>query len=226
MTDNGDQSARTDNSNFREQTPNTYKWATGASGLVGVATAVAVSVAPEVAGYTLTGLVLFILLIFIVVNLEIGTTAGPAANDYTATARFQVKVLSWFATIAFIVGAASIMSSMLIHWPLQMEFVPDTTSEKYLNSIQRYDMSQSTIERNKESKGQWKETSRRDNSVLHTLGQMSFDADFLTLADEKRHLVLRVPTRGGMLEWSINERFKDCDNQYCWGDVTQAKMFR
>jgi hypothetical protein len=54
---------------------------------------------------------------------------------------------------------------------------------------------------------------------------MSFNPQFLTLSDDKRHVTLRVPTRGGMLEWSINDRLKDCDDQYCWGDVTQATMF-
>src|SRR3954468_12069287 len=133
------------NQQFKEQTPNTYKWALGASGVVAVATTAALSIAPEVAGYAMAGLMFFILLMFIVVNLEIGTTAN--ANPLAQNARLQVKVLSWFATVALILGATSIMSSILLGWPLQISIAQDTGSKKYLDSIKRYDLPKSTIER-------------------------------------------------------------------------------
>jgi hypothetical protein len=66
----------------------------------------------------------------------------------------------------------------------------------------------------------------RDNSVLHSFAEDNFTAQFLLLKDNERNLMLRVPTQGGMLEWSLDERFKDCDLKYCWGDVEQATMFR
>ncbi|MET3991032.1 hypothetical protein ABIB94_001446 [Bradyrhizobium sp. JR7.2] len=210
------------NQQFKEQTPNTYKWALGASGVVAVATTAALSIAPEVAGYAMAGLMFFILLMFIVVNLEIGTTAN--ANPLAQNARLQVKVLSWFATVALILGATSIMSSILLGWPLQISIAQDTGSKKYLDSIKRYDLPKSTIERI--AAGVWQERLLRDNSALYTYTETSFTPHFLTLWDDKRNVTVRIPTRGGMLEWSINDKFKDCDGEYCWGDVNQATMFR
>lgn len=210
------------NQQFKEQTPNTYKWALGASGVVAVATTAALSIAPEVAGYAMAGLMFFILLMFIVVNLEIGTTAN--ANPLAQNAQLQVKVLSWFATVALILGATSIMSSILLGWPLQISIAQDTGSKKYLDSIKRYDLPKSTIERI--AAGVWQERLLRDNSVLYTYTETSFTPHFLTLWDDKRNVTVRIPTRGGMLEWSINDKSKDCDGEYCWGDVNQATMFR
>ena len=37
---------------------------------------------------------------------------------------------------------------------------------------------------------------------------------------------IRIPTQGGMLEWSFNDKFNECDTQYCWGDVAEAMMIR
>jgi hypothetical protein len=207
---------------FKKETPSTYKWAMGASGLVAVATATTLTLKPETAGYAITGLILFILLIFIVINLEVGTT--PQSNPLAENAQLQVKVLSWFATIAFIIGAAAVMSSMLMRWPLDMTLYEDKTTQRYIGSIKRYDLPWSTIER--VGMGKWQEKLHRDNSVLHSFIEDNFTAQFLYLKDNERNLELRVPTQGGMLEWSVNERFKDCDLEYCWGDVEQATMFR
>jgi hypothetical protein len=214
----------TDDKKFKKQTPGTYKWVAGASGLVTAATAVSLSVAPEAAGYALAGLILFILLMFIVVSLEIGTTALDSTNPLAPNARLQVKVLSWFATIAFIAGAASIICSILFAWPLPLAIVQDTTSKKFIESIKRYDLSRSSIER--VDNGAWQEKLQRDKSIVHTFAEDSFTAQFILLSDNERRLKLRIPTRGGMVEWSINEKFKDCDDAYCWGDVEQATMFR
>jgi hypothetical protein len=222
MANAAEQNVQANNQEFRQETPNTYKWALGASGLVAVATTAVLSIAPEVAGYALAGLMFFILLMFIVVNLEIGTAANT--NPLAQNAQLQVKVLSWFATIALIVGAASMMSSILVGWPLEVSMTQDTNSKKFLDSIKRYNLPQSTIERM--TGGTWQEKSQRDNSIIHTFTETSFTPQFLTLLDSKRHVTLRIPTRGGMLEWSINDRLKDCDDQYCWGDVNQATMFR
>lgn len=219
-----DQNIQANAQQFKEQTPNTYKWALGASGVVAVATTAALSIAPEVAGYAMAGLMFFILLMFIVVNLEIGTTAIADTNPLAQNAQLQVKVLSWFATVALILGATSIMSSILLGWPLQISIAQDTGSKKFLDSIKRYDLPKSTIERM--AGGVWQEKLQRDNSILYTYTETNFTPQFLTLWDEKRRVTVRVPTRGGMLEWSINDGFKDCDGQYCWGDVNHATMFR
>jgi len=207
---------------FKRETPSTYRWAMGASGLVAVATATTLTLKPETAGYAITGLILFILLIFIVINLEVGTT--PQSNPLAQNAQLQVKVLSWFATIAFIVGAIAIMSSMLLRWPLDITFYEDKTTQKYLGSITRYDLPRTTIER--AGMGKWQEKSHRDNSILHSFTEDNFTAQFLYLTDGQRNLKLRVPTQGGMLEWSVNDVFRNCDLEYCWGDVDQATMFR
>jgi len=37
---------------------------------------------------------------------------------------------------------------------------------------------------------------------------------------------IRIPTQGGMLEWSRNDKFNQCDTEYCWGDVAQGTMIR
>jgi hypothetical protein len=212
----------TDNEKFKQQAPSTYKWAVGASGVVAAATVVSTTVLPEAAGYALSCLILFILLMLIVVNLEIGTTA--LANPLAQNAQLQVKVLSWFAAIALIVGAASIISSILFAWPLPLALVQDTSSKKFLDSIKRYDLSKSSIER--VGNGAWQEKLQRDKSIVHKFSEDSFTAQFLLLSDDERHLKLRVPAKGGMVEWSINEKFRDCADAYCWGDVDQATMFR
>ncbi|PSO21756.1 hypothetical protein [Bradyrhizobium sp. MOS003] len=224
MTSVADQNSQTNMQQFKEQTPNTYKWALGASGLVAVATTAALSIVPEVAGYAMAGLLFFILLMFIVVNLEIGTTTIASTNPLAQNAQLQVKVLSWFATVALILGATSIMSSILFGWPLQISIAEDTGSKKFLDSIKRYDLPKSTIERL--PNGVWQEKLLRDNSIMYKYTETNFTPQFLTLWDEKRNVTVRIPTRGGMLEWSINDKFKDCDGQYCWGDVNQATMFR
>ena len=64
---------------FERQTPGTYKWAMGAGGLVVAATTAALAFKPETAGYSLSGLILFILLIFVVISLEMGTAAPTTA---------------------------------------------------------------------------------------------------------------------------------------------------
>jgi hypothetical protein len=120
---------------FKRETPSTYKWALGTSGLVAMATTAALSVKPEVAGQALAGLILFILLMFVVVSFETGTTAIADTNPLVKNAQRQAMVLSWFATIALVLGAASIMSSIFVRWPLDISFVEDTTSKKFLNSI-------------------------------------------------------------------------------------------
>jgi hypothetical protein len=209
---------------FKQQTPSIYKWAVGTSGLATAASAVSSSVAPETAGYALAGLVIFTLLMFIAANFEIGTTAVTNTNPLAQNARLQVKVLSWFATVAFIVGAASVISSLIFAWPLPLAIVQDTTSKKFLESIKRYDLSKTSIDR--VDNGVWQEKLQKDKSIIHTFAEDGFTAQFLMLWDNERHLKLRVPTRGGMVEWSINEKFKDCDDEYCWGDVGQAIMFR
>ncbi len=135
-----------------------------------------------------------------------------------------MKVLSWFATISFIVGAIAIMSSMLLSWPLDIKFNEDKTTQKYLRSIKRYDLTESTIEYVAEDK--WQEKRRRDNFVLYSFTEHSFTAQFLYLKDNERNLMLRVPTQGGMLEWSVNDGFRNCYQEYCWGDLEQATMFR
>ena len=213
-----------DNKEFKKQTPSTFKWSVGASGIVAAAAAVSGSVAPEAAGYALAALILFILLMIIVVNLEIGTAARASASPLAQNAQLQVKVLSWFATVALIVGAASIISSFLFAWPLPLAIVQDTTSKKFLKSIKRYDLERSSIER--VDGGAWQEKSQKDKSIVYKFTEDGLTAHFLTLSDNDRRLKLRVPTRGGMVEWSVNEKFKDCDDAYCWGDVGHATMFR
>jgi hypothetical protein len=118
---------------FKQQTPGAYKWAVGAGGLVVAATTAALAFKPETAGYSLSGLVLFILLIFVVISLEMGTTKLEGSSPLARNARIQVT---------------------------------------------------------------------------------------------ERHMKIRIPTQGGMLEWSFNDKFNECDTQYCWGDVAEAMMIR
>jgi hypothetical protein len=98
---------------FERQTPETYKWAMGAGGLVVAATTAALTFKPETAGYSLSGLILFILLIFVVISLEMGTAVPKEQTPLARNARLQVRLLSWFATIALLIGASAIISSYL-----------------------------------------------------------------------------------------------------------------
>jgi hypothetical protein len=208
---------------FKQQTPGAYKWAVGAGGLVVAATTAALSFKPETAGYSLSGLVLFILLIFVVISLEMGTTKLEGSNPLARNARVQVTVLSWFATIAIMVGASAIISSILIRWPLDMSLNENTRTDSYLASIKRYELPASLIERGGAG---WEEKSKRDKSVQHVFSEELFTPEFLLLSDAERGLKIRIPTQGGMLEWSRNDKFNDCDTEYCWGDVAQATMLR
>jgi hypothetical protein len=56
-TDAVNEPRRLNTQESKQETPTTYKWALGAGGLVTVATTAALSVAPEVAGYALAGLI-------------------------------------------------------------------------------------------------------------------------------------------------------------------------
>jgi hypothetical protein len=112
-------------SEFKAQTPQTYKWAIGAAGLVAAAATAASAIKPEAAGYSLGALVLFVLAVFIVISLEAGTTASVQANPIAKNAQYQVWVLSWFSTIAFVLGAGALISSMLLQWPINLSLVED-----------------------------------------------------------------------------------------------------
>ena len=208
---------------FKLQTPGAYKWAVGAGGLVVAATTAALSFKPETAGYSLSGLVLFILLIFVVISLEMGTGKLEGSSPLARNARVQVTVLSWFATIAIIVGATAIVSSILTRWPLDMSLNENTRTDGYLASIRRYDLPSSFLERGGPG---WEEKSKKDKSVKYSFSEELFTPEFLLLSDTERGMKIRVPTQGGMLEWSRNDKFNNCDTEYCWGDVAQAMMIR
>jgi hypothetical protein len=208
---------------FRQQTPGVYKWAMGAGGLVAAATTAALSFKPETAGYSLSGLILFILLIFVVISLEMGTAKFDESNPIASNARLQVAVLSWFATIALVLGALAIITSILFRWPLDMSLSEDTTTKKYLASIKQYDLPTTYIER---STGGWVEKLERDKSVLHSFTEDRFTPEFILLSDNQRNVKIRIPTQGGMTQWSLNEKFNNCEDEYCWGDVGPAKMRR
>ncbi|WP_027584924.1 hypothetical protein [Bradyrhizobium sp. Ai1a-2] len=209
---------------FKKQTPGAYKWAVGAGGLVVAATTAALAFKPETAGYSLSGLVLFILLIFVVISLEMGTEKLEGSSPLAKNARIQVTVLSWFATVAIIVGASAIISSILLRWPLDMSLNEDTRTDSYLASIERYDLPGTFFERGGPG---WEEKSKKDKSVLHSFSEVLFTPEFLLLSDAARdNMKVRIPTQGGMLEWSKNEKFNLCDTEYCWGDVAQGTMIR
>ena len=53
MANTGEGNPRPSDEAFQRETPSTYKWALGTSGLVAVATTAALSVKPEVAGQAL-----------------------------------------------------------------------------------------------------------------------------------------------------------------------------
>jgi uncharacterized integral membrane protein len=220
---NDSEDPRPTNQEFKQQTPETYKWAMGAGGLVVAATTAALTFKPETAGYSLSGLILFILLIFVVINLELGTATFKGSNPLANNARVQVTVLSWFATLALIVGASAIMSSILIRWPLDMSLNESKTTNGYLASIKGYDLQSSFFERGGLG---WEERALKDKSIQYRFTEDRFTPEFLYLSDNERKLKIRIPAQGGMLEWSLNEKFNDCDSQYCWGDVAQATMRR
>jgi hypothetical protein len=208
---------------FKRQTPGAYKWAVGAGGVVVAATTAALAFKPETAGYSLSGLVLFILLIFVVISLEMGTAKLEGSSPLARNARIQVTVLSWFATIAIMIGATAIISSILIRWPLDMSLNENTTTDSYRASIARYNLPSTFLERGGLG---WEEKSKKDNSVKHNFSEDRFDPEFLYLSDAERHMKMRIPTQGGMLEWSFNDKFNECDTKYCWGDVAEAMMIR
>ena len=119
---------------FKRQTPGAYKWAVGAGGLVVAATTALLAVQPETAAYSLSGLVLFILLIFVVISLEMGTAKLEDSNPLAKNARRQVTLLSWFATLAIVVGASAIISSILLRWPLDIS-LNENTQERQLPRV-------------------------------------------------------------------------------------------
>jgi hypothetical protein len=208
---------------FERQTPATYKWAMGAGGLAGAATTAALAFKPETAGYSLSALILFILLIFVVISLEMGTAAPKELSPLAKNARVQVTLLSWFATIALLIGASTIISSILVRWPLDMSLNENKTTNSYLASIKGYDLPSSFFERGGPG---WEEKSAKDKSVKYRFTEDRFTPEFLLLTDDERKLKIRIPTQGGMLEWSYNDKFNDCDKEYCWGDVAQGTMRR
>jgi hypothetical protein len=210
---------------FKQQTPEVYRWAMGAGGLVAAGTTAVLAYKPDTAGYALSGLILFILLIFVVISLERGTAKFDESNPLTKNARWQVQVLSWFSTMALIVAATAIISSIFTGYPLELSLNEDRTSNRYLASIKRYDLGQwSFFERDGQN---WSEKAQRDNKIIfHTFMEEYLNSQFLLLSDNVRNVKIRIPTQGGMVQWSLNEKFNNCDDEYCWGDVGQAIMRR
>jgi hypothetical protein len=104
-----------------------------------------------------------------------------------------------------------------------MSLNEDKRTDSYLASIERYNLPSSFFERGGPG---WEEKSKKDKSVNYSFSEVLFTPEFLLLSDGERHLKIRIPTQGGMLEWSLNEKFNECDTQYCWGDVAQATMIR
>jgi hypothetical protein len=208
---------------FERQTPGTYKWAMGAGGLVVAATTAFLAFKPETAGYSLSGLVLFILLIFVVISLEMGTAAPKELSPLAKSARAQVTLLSWFATFALLIGATAIILSILVRWPLDISFNENKTTNSYLASITGYDLPSSFFERGGPG---WEEKYTNDKSVKYSFTEDRFTPQFLYLSDASRNMKFRIPTQGGMLEWSYNDKSKDCYVEYCWGDVAQVTMRR
>jgi hypothetical protein len=209
---------------FKAQTPQTYKWATGAAGIVAAAVAAASAIKPETAGYSLAALVLFVLAVFIVISVEAGTTANVQTNPTAKNAQLQVFVLSWFATIAFILGAGALISSMLLQWPLNLSLVEDKSSQKFLDSIKQYDSPYRVVERAGSRK--WQERALEDGSIVFSFFELQFDSEFLLLSDDKRGIKIRIPTQGGLMQWSLNEKFDNCSEEYCWGDVREMRLRR
>jgi hypothetical protein len=213
------------NESFRRETPGTYKWAMGAGGLVTAATTAVLAIKPDTAGYSLSGLILFILLIFIVISLEVGTSKPDKTNPLAEDALLQVKVMLWFATWAFILGASAFISSIFFHWPLPVTFGEDRTTQTYLNSIFQYDLLTSYIKRKDNKK--WEEYLKKDNKFLYSLSEDYLTPKFLMLSDSERQIKVRIPTYGGLLQWSRNDRFDNCiDKEYCWGDTSGDATMR
>jgi hypothetical protein len=164
--------------------------------------------------------------VFIVISLEAGTNASVQANPIAKNAQYQVWVLSWFSTIAFILGASALISSMLIQWPISnLSLVEDKTSQKFLDSIKQYDSQYKVIER--VGPRSWQE--REGDSIDHSFFEKRFDSQFLLLSDEKRDIKIRIPTQGGLMQWSLNATSDSCGSEgkeYCWGDIREMRLRR
>jgi hypothetical protein len=211
---------------FRRETPGTYKWAMGAGGLVTAATTAVLAIKPDTAGYSLSGLILFILLIFIVISLEVGTAKLDKTNPLAKDAQLQVKVMSWFATWALMLGASAIISSIFFHWPLPVTLGEDRTTQKYLDDIIQYDLLTSYIKRGPGER-RWEEHSKNGGNLLYSFSEDYLTPRFLVLSDSTREIKVRIPTYGGLLQWSRNDRFDNCiDKEYCWGDTSGDASMR
>jgi hypothetical protein len=211
---------------FKSQTPETYKWVIGAGGVITAATTALLAYKPETAGYSLSATILFILLVFIVIGVEKGTSQLDTTNPVAKAAKIQVIFLSWFATISLSLGALAIISSILFTWPLDMSLGENKTTAKYINSIKRFDTENTYFERDGSGGRGWREKLLRYDSLVHSFTETGFNGDFLWLLDKERKVTIRIPTQGGMVQWSLNDQFTQCGNEYCWGDVAKATMRR
>jgi hypothetical protein len=205
MANVDDENTLPKNQEFKKLTPGTYRLAVGAGGLLAMATTMTVAVMkPDVAGYALAGLVLFILLMLVVFVLENGINERGLS--------LQMKVLSWFAIIAFMLGTGAIMWSIVLPdlWP---------NTPPNLQSIRRYELPKSKIER---AETGWHQTFE-DDKPSRNFYQSSLTSEFLLLWDAYDGINVRIPTRGGMAQWSPGDlRTKDCTNEGCWGDIAQT----
>jgi hypothetical protein len=114
---------------------------------------------------------------------------------------------------------------MLFQWPLNLSLLEDKTSQKYIDSINQYAWNYRVIERVPGSSGprrQWQE--REGTWTVYTFFEEQFDSQFLRLWDQDRKVRIRIPTQGGLMQWSVTERSEDCGNQYCWGDVRDVRL--
>ncbi len=197
---------------FPKETPGVYRWSVASVGFIIFAVVITTIVQPDVAGYVSCAVIFMILLIFILFNLE---KSGPKAERQLAT-------LSWFASAVLMGSTLLILSSLFWSWPLQISLAQDYDSPKFLARITEYRTVDSSFIR--ASDNTWKQTFLTDTKKIYSFEQRGLSPDFLLLHDDARKIFVRIPTHGGVAEWSINTNFDNCAHEYCWGDVGRATL--
>lgn len=194
---------------FPSQAPGVYKWAVAAVGFVSAVMGIIASL--NLANLALVGIatVFALLLIFVLFCFE---------KDDINT-QWQSRVLSWFASAVLVFISAALISCIFFGWPRKISAAPRLEAARLIENIEAYDLRESSITRKVDDRRVWVEYYRNSDSPVRLFQERRFTSDYILLWDEDRKINIRIPTGGGLAQWTKMEQVERCTTEPCWQDI-------
>lgn len=194
---------------FPSQSPGVYRWAVAAVGFVSAVMGVIASF--NLANLALVGMatVFALLLIFVLFCFE--------KEDINT--QWQSRVLSWFASGVLVFISTALISCIFFSWPRKIIAAPRLEAARQVENIEAYDLRESSIARKAGERGVWVEYFRNIDAPTRTFQERRFTTDYILLWDESRQINIRIPTGGGVAQWTKIEPVERCIAEPCWQDI-------